>query len=366
MNNLEIGVIQNDVESPEKIRNTSNKTSTIIIKSEYLDGFKGIEGFVFLDIVFYFHLSQDYQLITNNHTGETRGVFATRSPNRPNSIGVTTVRMIKIEGNRLFVSGLDAVNGTPVLDIKPCDNSIFEDKENNDLATVTRLKSNPRADIIKHIKNQNTERLLLDAGRIHGHFCPGLAMGVMAAVKASQSISEMSDGMEDVIAITETNNCFSDGVQYVTGCTFGNNALIYKDIGKTAFTLATRNGNAVRICSKHESRTLINHAFPDFEDLYQQVVTEQNHDEKLKTEFKKAGIQRSFGTLGIPVDDLFTISHEKVDIPEYASIHNSFVCDQCGESVMGSRILKKGSKHYCYVCANHNYNSLSGNGISAS
>lgn len=54
-------------------------------------------------------------------------------------------------------------------------------------------------------------------------------------------------GMEEVIAIVETNNCFSDGVQIVTGCSFGNNALIYKDVGKTAVTVAKRDGSAIRI-----------------------------------------------------------------------------------------------------------------------
>ena len=53
--------------------------------------------------------------------------------------------------------------------------------------------------------------------------------------------------MEELIAIVETNNCFSDGVQVVTGCTFGNNGLIYKDLGKTAVTVAKRDGTAIRI-----------------------------------------------------------------------------------------------------------------------
>jgi formylmethanofuran dehydrogenase subunit E len=53
--------------------------------------------------------------------------------------------------------------------------------------------------------------------------------------------------MEEVIAVVETNNCFSDGLQVVTGCSFGNNALIFRDYGKTAFTLARRNGEGFRV-----------------------------------------------------------------------------------------------------------------------
>ena len=54
--------------------------------------------------------------------------------------------------------------------------------------------------------------------------------------------------MEEVVAIVECNNCFTDGIQVVTGCTFGNNALIYKDLGKTAVTVARRlDGAGVRL-----------------------------------------------------------------------------------------------------------------------
>ena len=53
--------------------------------------------------------------------------------------------------------------------------------------------------------------------------------------------------MEELIVILDTNNCFSDGVQVVTGCTLGNNGLIYRDVGKTAVTVAKRDGTAIRI-----------------------------------------------------------------------------------------------------------------------
>ena len=73
-------------------------------------------------VVFVFHRSQGFDLLQHprgNQSRPKRGVFALRSPNRPNPIGITEVELLAIEGNILTVSGLDAINGTPVLDLKP-------------------------------------------------------------------------------------------------------------------------------------------------------------------------------------------------------------------------------------------------------
>ena len=62
-------------------------------------------------------------------------------------------------------------------------------------------------------------------GALHGHFCPFLAIGVKAAARAVKELGISSTGMEEVVAIVETNNCFSDGVQFVTGCSLGTTLL---------------------------------------------------------------------------------------------------------------------------------------------
>ena len=97
---------------------------------------------------------------------------------------------------------------------------------------------NPRDEIEKAVAAGNLPRLLAISGMLHGHFCPFSALGVKAGARAMKDLQATSAGMEELVAIVETNNCFSDGIQIVTGCTFGNNSLIYKDFGKTAFTLA--------------------------------------------------------------------------------------------------------------------------------
>jgi tRNA (adenine37-N6)-methyltransferase len=71
-------------------------------------------------VLFYFSKSQGYNLTQDRrYDGNVSGVFTSRSPYRPNGIGLTIVELLKVGGNVLFIKGLDAINGTPVLDIKP-------------------------------------------------------------------------------------------------------------------------------------------------------------------------------------------------------------------------------------------------------
>ena len=90
------------------------------IFKEYEDGLKDTEGFSHLIVLFTFHKSEGYRLHAKPLLEDTlRGVFSTRSPNRPNPIGMTVVNVIKRKGNILKVSGIDMIEGTPILDIKP-------------------------------------------------------------------------------------------------------------------------------------------------------------------------------------------------------------------------------------------------------
>ena len=90
------------------------------IFKEYEDGLKDIEGFSHLIVLFAFHKSEGYRLHTKPLLdNKLRGVFSTRHPNRPNPIGMTVVNVIERKGNLLKVSGIDMIEGTPILDIKP-------------------------------------------------------------------------------------------------------------------------------------------------------------------------------------------------------------------------------------------------------
>lgn len=90
------------------------------ISAEFEAGLKDIEGFSHLYVLWVFHQVQGFDLLATPPTDDRpHGVFATRSPQRPNPIGLTVVRLLRREGPRLLVHGLDMLDGTPILDIKP-------------------------------------------------------------------------------------------------------------------------------------------------------------------------------------------------------------------------------------------------------
>ncbi|MGB3906879.1 MAG: tRNA (N6-threonylcarbamoyladenosine(37)-N6)-methyltransferase TrmO [Methanomethylovorans sp.] len=97
-----------------------SSVSHIVLKEEFQDGLKDITDFSKIYVLFYFDRSEGYNLIQKRrYDGKIAGVFASRSPRRPNSIGLTLVELLEVKGNMLTVRGLDAIDGTPVLDIKP-------------------------------------------------------------------------------------------------------------------------------------------------------------------------------------------------------------------------------------------------------
>ncbi|KKG16181.1 hypothetical protein EO98_12580 [Methanosarcina sp. 2.H.T.1A.6] len=125
-----IGYVENDYLEPEYNEEIYQQVSKIILKKDLAEGLYRIEDFEKLYILFYFSKSKGYKLIhRRRYDGEISGVFASRSPYRPNGIGLTIVELLKVEGNILHVKGLDAINGTPVLDIKPYIKEIEEKKE---------------------------------------------------------------------------------------------------------------------------------------------------------------------------------------------------------------------------------------------
>ncbi len=221
----------------------------------------------------------------------------------------------------------------------------------------------PRDAIWKIIEDGNLGELLDRAAVLHGHYCPGLAIGVKAAYTAVKEMDLHSEGMEDVLAMMETNNCASDGVQLVTGCTFGNNSLVFRDLGKTAFTLAKRDGKGIRLVSKPDTSENWADEFPEYQELFEKVVTKREASEEDERKFSKLAKKVSHHVVNLPAEDLFKIEIVDVEIPEYAPIHDSHICDSCGESVMATRTVEEDGKILCLDCAASNYNELTGYGI---
>lgn len=100
-------------------------TARLRVGEEFLPGnsLRGLEEFSHVWLLFLFHLNRNKTLCSVVHPprlrGKTVGVFASRSPHRPSPIGLTLARLERVEGSALILSGVDLVNGTPVIDIKP-------------------------------------------------------------------------------------------------------------------------------------------------------------------------------------------------------------------------------------------------------
>jgi tRNA-Thr(GGU) m(6)t(6)A37 methyltransferase TsaA len=117
-----IGHVENEFDEPASPDTLRAAVSRIVIDPALAEGLTGLEPGAEVIVVFLFHRSEGYELLQHPRGDKARprrGVFALRSPNRPNPIGVTVAELLAVEGNVLEVSGLDAINGTPVLDLKP-------------------------------------------------------------------------------------------------------------------------------------------------------------------------------------------------------------------------------------------------------
>ncbi len=92
----------------------------IIINKELSNGLNDLIGFSHIILIYHFHKSEGFELKTKPFLDtKKRGIFSTRAPKRPNSIGISVVRLLKIQENELYVENIDILNETPLLDIKP-------------------------------------------------------------------------------------------------------------------------------------------------------------------------------------------------------------------------------------------------------
>jgi formylmethanofuran dehydrogenase subunit E len=191
------------------------------------------------------------------------------------------------------------------------------------------------------------------AETLHGHLCPFVGLGVKAGQYAMAILNRQNTGMEEVVAIVECNNCFTDGIQAVTGCTFGNNALIFRDLGKTSVTVARReDGQAVRLIVRPDYRNKMMARYPNAGPPFQKIVVERQQctPEELHR-FHDLWEAISRWELQTPLEDQFHIQHLTITMPEYARIFDSVICSACGEQIMASRVIERQRQTLCRVCA---------------
>ena len=119
-----IGIIHSPFKTPEgtpiQPTGANDVEGSIEIFPEYTAGLDDLTGFSHIFLIYHFHLSKKFSLkVTPFLDNRKRGLFATRAPARPNPIGLSVVRLVDITDGTLMVKDIDAVNGTPLLDVKP-------------------------------------------------------------------------------------------------------------------------------------------------------------------------------------------------------------------------------------------------------
>jgi tRNA-Thr(GGU) m(6)t(6)A37 methyltransferase TsaA len=119
-----VGFVHIDTEEIPRHWTVSDVEGTLVIDERYLEGLKDIKTGQRIVVIFYFHRSPEFDASyltgTPRHRKKRLGVFSICSPLRPNPIGMSILEVLGVKDNVLHVKGLDMLDGTPVLDIKPC------------------------------------------------------------------------------------------------------------------------------------------------------------------------------------------------------------------------------------------------------
>ena len=182
----------------------------------------------------------------------------------------------------------------------------------------------------------------------HGHMCPGLAMGIQVGLVA---VKEVGRNTRDnpVRAVVETNLCPVDGIQYITGCTFGMGGILYREWGKLGFSFyALKDRRGIRIVAKPGALE----ADPDFEEhtaLTAKVKAGEATPED-QARFRVLHQARAERILEADPYDLY--SAEEIDGTPPAMIHGhaDCLCEACEEAVLQDCTRRHGGKTLCIPC----------------
>lgn len=181
----------------------------------------------------------------------------------------------------------------------------------------------------------------------HGHLCPGLTIGYVAAQTAMRRLGVTRGADEELVGIVETDACGIDAFQYLTGCTLGKGNLIFRDHGKQVFTLVRRSdGRGVRVALRGGALG----ADPQQARRKARVMSgEATEDER--AEYRRGSEERVFELLALTEEEFASITEVEVDLPRTAGSFPSVVCAVCGEGVMEPRARVRDGKACCIPCA---------------
>lgn len=164
--------------------------------------------------------------------------------------------------------------------------------------------------------------LMEKAVRFHGHICPGLAIGVLAAKYVLEHGYDYSPN-EELVAVVENDNCSIDAIQVILGTTFGKGNLVHQDYGKINYYFYDRR-------TKKGIRLAINSKKFDAKKL--------SRDEKIQF------------LLNSKPEDIFNIYDIEYNPPGLAQIEESVPCEICGEPTMNSRLMTYNGSEMCIPC----------------
>lgn len=188
--------------------------SSIQIYQEFESGLKGLERSTHVIILYWMSLAERDVLEARpkkvSDKLPSQGVFALRSPSRPNPIGVSVVKLLSRDGLILEVDGLDAIDGTSVIDIKPYSQGLdcFLSARRSDEYTVVSSMDKFKA----------IERLLKEAANFHGEVCVGLAIGTRIAYGAMMALG-LSIKEKEVKIQCRARGCIADAIQAISAAT---------------------------------------------------------------------------------------------------------------------------------------------------
>jgi tRNA (adenine37-N6)-methyltransferase len=115
----------------------------IKMQPEYVAGLKDLEGFSHITLIYHFHKITGYELmVTPFMDNEQHGIFATKAPKRPNTIGISTVKLLGVQGDILKIEQVDMLNETPLIDIKPF-YPRYDNRENVSIGWLEKNKDLP-------------------------------------------------------------------------------------------------------------------------------------------------------------------------------------------------------------------------------
>ncbi|MBF0526301.1 MAG: TraR/DksA C4-type zinc finger protein [Deltaproteobacteria bacterium] len=161
----------------------------------------------------------------------------------------------------------------------------------------------------------------------HGHLCPGLVLGYIAAKEAMKAMDVIRAEDEELVAIVENDSCAADAIQVITGCTFGKGNFIFHDFGKQVYTLLSRKTRqGVRLVLKR--------------DIRKPKKPDGSTD-------RPAFIHQ---LLNGQIIDFFNSTRIETELPPLARIFDNAVCDNCGEEVMLPRVREKNGRKLCSPC----------------